>query len=31
LSEHDLIERVGVLSPEKLREFDNAMELAAIE
>jgi mRNA interferase MazF len=31
LSEDCLIERAGVLSPEKLREFDNAMELAAIE
>jgi mRNA interferase MazF len=31
LAEDDLIERVGVLSPEKLRELDNAMELAAVE
>jgi mRNA interferase MazF len=31
LSEEYLIERIGVLSPGKLRELDNAMELAAIE
>jgi mRNA interferase MazF len=31
LCEDYLIERVGVLSPEKLRELDNALELAAIE
>lgn len=30
LTEDCLIERVGVLSPQKLREFDNALELAAI-
>jgi mRNA interferase MazF len=31
LDENHLIEWVGVLSPEKLRELDNAMQLAAIE
>jgi mRNA interferase MazF len=31
LDENHLIEWVGALSPEKLRELDNAMQLAAIE
>jgi mRNA interferase MazF len=31
LTEDHLIERIGALSPDRLRELDNAMQLAGIE